>query len=396
MLCKICTFPVLRIEHANLNMLTPQGFPLAGDLSLLVCNRCQFVYNSSLSTAKDYMEYYRTFNKHQERSGELIKVDTEYFSQLVSFIASEGNFDFRDKKVLDFGSGALLFSELAIKEGAKIAKNYDVGLSQPEGLKFDLIISTHTFEHLLDPVTEFIELTESLSDEGLILIAVPDLQNYPRTYYGPYSHFDLEHINHFSKSSLTELFHRNGIEVVASRQSERLVSPTLAYSEILLLGRRSRVKLENDREDLFSASHTISNLMRRYDEDLVVMKEAFLQTLKRAKSNNHYALALYGISSYAFRFLNQLKLEGFLQEIGFYGDSDTRLKKLSIAEQPIMDKETFFEQLRLQTRAGKQVYVLLCAINAYRIFEMFEREERIEGVNVIMLPPDSQNRRDNI
>ena len=67
----------------------------------------------------------------------------------VDLIEGVDNFKWSDINVLDYGAGALLFSEMANLRGAKTAINYDLGERLPD-LKFQLIVSTHCFEHIYD------------------------------------------------------------------------------------------------------------------------------------------------------------------------------------------------------------------------------------------------------
>lgn len=393
--CKICSEVVQKYTNDHLNMLVPIDFPLTGEIVLNICNRCQFVSNVSSATEENYVEYYTRLNKHQVRNGDLSKIDESYFSDLVTFIADDTSFDFLNANVLDFGSGALLFSALAKKAGANLAVNFDIGMLTIREVVYDLVVSTHTFEHLLDPAKVFEDLLELLSHDGYIAIAVPDFSSYNSAYYGPYGHFDLEHINHFSTHSLVALFERNQIEIIAVRNGERRVSPTLAYSEVLLVGRRisgaplNKLELVN-----FSAEHELQSLVARYETDFKLTLKAFNNIVEEAKSVSKSQIAIYGLSSQAFRLLHALRGINQLDEIDFYGDSDPRLSNYGFVGSPILQKNEFYEQIKGAIDSGHSVYVVLFAINSYRILEMFEKEYMPDGMKVVSLPPDSQNRKD--
>ena len=393
--CKICCETVEKYTNSHLNMLVPNGFPLTGELALNVCNGCQFVSNLSSATEADYVEYYTRLNKHQVRVGDLSVIDKDYFSELVTFIAENSNFKFLNANVLDFGSGALLFSELAKEAGANLALNFDIGLSTIHDVLYDLVVSTHTFEHLLDPAKVFEDLLKLMNHDGYIAIAVPDFSAYSNAYYGPYSHFDLEHINHFSTHALVALYERNQIEIIAVRKGERRVSPTLAYSEVLLVGKRmAGVPIRNLELVDFSAEHELQSLVERYETDFKSTLEAFNNIVEEAKSVGKSQIAIYGLSSYAFRLLHGLKEIGQIDEVDFYGDSDPRLSTYGYAGNPILKKNAFYGYIKDAIENGFAVYVVVFAINAYRIVEMFNQECMLGGMKVIALPPDSQNRKD--
>ena len=45
--------------------------------------------------------------------------------------------------------------------------------------KFDLIILSHSLEHLIDPVKDLKLLSSKLSETGKIIVQIPDYQNNP-------------------------------------------------------------------------------------------------------------------------------------------------------------------------------------------------------------------------
>jgi hypothetical protein len=393
--CKVCGETVYKFTNSSLNMLVPKGFPLSGELTLNFCKQCQFVSNVSPSTQEDYVEYYTKLNKHQVRDGDLLEIDKSYFSDLITFISDNSDFSFLDSKILDFGSGALLFSDLAKAAGADQALNFDIGLSKIGDVKYDLIVSTHTFEHLLDPAKVFEDLLAQLTKNGHIAIAVPDFSTYDDVYYGPFSNFDLEHINHFSTPALVALFEKNQIDILAVRNGERRVSPTLAYSEVLLIGKRSSgIPSKKFEVTSFSAEHKLQTLFGRYEADFKGTMDGFDELVKESRSSGKSKIGLYGLSSHAFRLLFALKQIDQLSAIDFYGDSDSRLSEFGYGSSPILKKDEFFMYVKQAIDEGFAVYVIIFAINSYRILEMFSQELAIDGLRVVALPPDSQNRKD--
>jgi hypothetical protein len=247
---------------------------------------------------------------------------------------------------------------------------------------------------LLDPLSSIQELTTNVVDNGFVLISVPDLSRYDQFYYGPYCHFDLEHINHFVPNSLHKLFNLAGLEVIATYQSERQVQAHLSYSEVVMLGRKSQKLLTSSKNIHFDGVKYVEALIERYDEDLEVMKIEFvriLETFKNFPSTSVTKICLYGLSSYAFRFLNLIERDGLISQIDMFADSDSRLTKLTIAGgKSIIDKMTFGN---LQSNAARpeQIMVLVAAINSDKIVEMFKIE--FPDVPVHVLPPVTLNRK---
>jgi SAM-dependent methyltransferase len=104
----------------------------------------------------------------------------------------------------------------------------------PFDIKFDVIISTHVFEHVLN-LKEVVEnISRQLYDNGLVYIEVPDLEGYD--LQGNISPLDYitfyEHINHFTIQSLNDLFKWHGFSMAACgrkmlAQDSRLPLPVL-------------------------------------------------------------------------------------------------------------------------------------------------------------------------
>ena len=391
--CKICSQEVKVISNSNLKMLVPDGYPLDGDLDIRICQNCDFIFSSSKSSDTDYLSYYQDFNKHQNRDEKNKVFDRAYFQRVCEFISEHKTGGIADCRVLDWGSGSLIFEEVAKSLGAKSVSNFDVGGEKLKQL-FDIVIATHCFEHLLDPLSSIQELTTNVVDNGFVLISVPDLSRYDQFYYGPYCHFDLEHINHFVPNSLHKLFDMAGLDVIATYQSERQVQAHLSYSEIVMLGRKSQKLVTSSKKIHFDGVKYLEALIERYDEDLVIMKTEFvriLETFKNSLSTSATKICLYGLSSYAFRFLNLIERDGLISSIDMFADSDSRLTKLTIdGGKWIIDKITF-ENLQSNSAEPQQIMVLVAAINSDKIVAMFEVE--FPDIPVFVLPPVTLNRK---
>jgi len=391
--CKLCSQEVKVISNSNLKMLVPDQYPLDGNIDICICQNCDFVFSRSDSSANDYLSYYRDFNKHQNRDEKNRVFDRAYFQRVCQFLSEHKTGGIEGCRVLDWGSGSLIFEEVANHFGAKSVSNFDVGGEKLKQL-FDIVISTHCFEHLLDPLSSIQELTSCVVENGFVLIAVPDLSRYDQFYYGPYSHFDLEHINHFVSNSLQKLFELAGLEVVATYQGERQVQARLSYSEVVVLGRKSQKLITLSKTTHFDGVRYVGALIERYDKDLQIMKAKFVQTLENFKNsslNSEVKICLYGLSSYAFRFLNLIDRDGLISQIEIFADSDSRLTGLTIAGgKSIIDKMTF-ENLSSNVTAPSRIMVLVVAINSDKIMGMFEKE--FPNIPVVVLPPETLNRK---
>ena len=390
--CRLCGSKSVKIIIEGLKMATPVPYPLNGDMRLLNCALCGFVGAETKSVTRDYEHYYTHYNKHHSREGMLADLDRSYFEKIFAFIETGTARVFDGARVLDFGSGAKLLSEIAIKRGASVASNFDLKVSA-DGKLFDIIVSTHCFEHIFDFSTELARIHSMLSDDGVFCIAVPDIRGYSDYYYGPYNCFDLEHINHFDYKSLSEALRLNGFYPELVLESERLVTATLAYPEVVILAKKVKSNLlqeihfQSNRKPIETV---MESYMSRSAKDLTatLMKASEIFEANE-RDGVKAAYGIYGLSSYAFRILTRWDVTGI--PLGWLADSDCRLAGKSILRKKIFDSEEFKKCVRSNMEHGIRTICFVVAVNAHRI-ETFLRGIGVESLDVFILPPDCQNR----
>lgn len=74
--------------------------------------------------------------------------------------------------------------------------------------QFDLVCSFYVLEHVTDPVATVQEMTSLLRPGGTVYLLVPNAQANPADM------IVADHLQHFSESSLREVMHRAGLELV--------------------------------------------------------------------------------------------------------------------------------------------------------------------------------------
>lgn len=392
--CRNCGSRDLTWITKNISILVPTLYPLSGDFSVICCESCQFVGNYSVSGKADYINYYTNYNKHYHRNGSLSIIDEAYFMGVLDLIEKDGQLRWDDTDVLDFGSGALAFSNLAAKRGARACYNYDME-SPYEDIEYGLIASTHCFEHIFDFIFEFSRINSILRENGLFCVAVPDLRGYFDFYYGPYNCFDLEHINHFEIDTLTDSLTRTGFEIVSVRESERRVTPTLAYPEILVLARKTG-NLSKSLESQISIRESPRLVLEKYldksENDLNLILPFILDNISRILSvSPAISCGFYGLSSYAFRVLRVLNDSDF-KGLAWMADSDERLRGKTISDFIIKDSNEFATLVDENLKSNIRTVAFVCAVNSDRIVS-YLTERYSDAIDVIAIPPDCQNKR---
>ena len=127
------------------------------------------------------------------------------------------------------------------KSNHKIAPNI-IKLEELINNKFDLIMSTHVFEHLVDPLKILKDLRNSLKRNGLIYLEVPadifQLIKKPSIY---------EHINFYSRHSIKNLAYMANLEILSLKIEKYPYSyhDTIAYIVVLQKSRKIN-KIKNN------------------------------------------------------------------------------------------------------------------------------------------------------
>ena len=85
--------------------------------------------------------------------------------------------------------------------------------------KFDVIVLSHVFEHLLDCDKILKQLAERISEDGKIILLVPNSHSVSKIVFGRYwGWWQVPvHINHFSKNPLSVLAGRLGLKISFTR-----------------------------------------------------------------------------------------------------------------------------------------------------------------------------------
>ncbi|MDI7217523.1 class I SAM-dependent methyltransferase [Leptospira santarosai] len=210
------------------------------ELDIWECNGCGLVYLSSLNHITEH---------HYENSG-------MHGSEVVSVLSwlresdadDERRYNFlrsklMDKRLLDFGCGAGGFLLKALKE-TSISEGIELELRlqehyKEEGLKvwtnlekvinanrkFDIITAFHVIEHLTDPRKTISQLASMLSDDGELIIEVPNSNDallvlYESDAFSKFTYWS-QHLFLFNNDTLAKLIKQSGLKLNWMKQVQR-------------------------------------------------------------------------------------------------------------------------------------------------------------------------------
>ncbi|WP_313374668.1 class I SAM-dependent methyltransferase [Chishuiella sp.] len=181
-------------------------------------------------------KYYESKNYISHTDGK--KTIFERFYQVAKTINLNNKFNLindvaKGKKILDYGCGVGDFLELMQQKGydvlgmepnptARTIAQKKIGESKVVSIelkniqqKFDVITLWHVLEHIPNLNETIIELKNHLTENGVLIIAVPNHESYDAKYYGKYwAAYDVpRHLWHFSKNSMEKLLDNFGMKI---------------------------------------------------------------------------------------------------------------------------------------------------------------------------------------
>lgn len=177
-----------------------------------VCENCRFVFSRAVPSDSFLFEYYSDgFNYQSEH----IDINPDYDEE--ARIDTIKQHISGRSKIAEVGASTGEFCETLRKRGFQ-AKGIDpiaydegdvttafVGKDDTLDDTYDAIVSYYVLEHVTDTNKWLTEVTDTLSEGGIIILEVPNFQEYPR------ESLINEHFSHFTPTHLKSLLKKNGI-----------------------------------------------------------------------------------------------------------------------------------------------------------------------------------------
>jgi len=342
----------------------PVPYPLKGKQSIVQCEKCGFIYSDSDNTVNNYHQYYLELNKHKKRAKDAEDLDRAYYEKIFKKF---NNFK-KDVSILDFGSGDLLMKSILNEKGFSNISTFDIDSEAEYQNKFDLIISTHTFEHILDADIVLTKLKKYLKINGQLLIAVPDVSGYLEHYCGAYNWFDLEHINHFSPESLSNFVKSKGFTVIDCSSDKREVRPNLFYPEVIITCSKNEV--EKNKIQKICKKDNVNLILEKY------IKKSYSdlsKALVKYEGINKKRILVWGLGISLMRLINHVEIT---KNVDFV-DSDSRLWGRRLKGKDILSSNEL-------ENINKYDSILITAVN-YRAIEQYVRNRFGNDTKIIIL-----------
>ena len=236
------TCPNCGSDNTKLYVSTKDYF-LSGDkFDIYECSNCQVLFTHPIPDLEIlYSKYYKSDNylSHNKKTSDLFsklyravqKINIAEKANLIERINGQGK-----KKILEVGAGTGDFLS-AMKKGGwesfgiepseqarQVARQHNnlelyPSLDRIKESNFSIITLWHVLEHIPDLRDTINKLRGQLSDNGYLIIAVPNYKSFDARHYKQYwAGYDVpRHLYHFNKRSLKSIMEPNGFELIKTK-----------------------------------------------------------------------------------------------------------------------------------------------------------------------------------
>jgi 2-polyprenyl-3-methyl-5-hydroxy-6-metoxy-1,4-benzoquinol methylase len=264
---------------------------------LVSCNNCGFIFTNPIPDINDLGRYYKSneYISHSNTSKGLVNSIYQFVRKytLVKKLQLINNATKKSaaKNLLDVGCGTGEFLNTCKNAGWQVqgiepdddarnlaVNNYQLTINQESHLdaiaaeSFSCITMWHVLEHVPDLNARIQQLKKILTNDGKIIVAVPNCSSYDAQYYKQFwGAYDVpRHLHHFKPNDIELLFGNNGMKV------ERVLPMVFDSFYVSLLSEKYK--------------HNSTNLLAGFYRGLVSNMKA------ASKNNNTYSSQIYIIS----------------------------------------------------------------------------------------------------
>ena len=244
------------------------GVSLMEGYDVVVCRVCGLVFADRIPSEGKFERYYADASKYEfsHRGGQQHDAEVRRLRVLASWIAERVP---ASARLLDAGcaTGELLvalrehgFSDLTgldlSEASARHAREHHrlrvihatLDDKPHDSQAFDAVVLSAVLEHV-PALNRFLEQLKAwLKPDGLVIVEVPDAENFARAFNAPYQEFSIEHINFFSASALDNLMGAHGYSRVAVRQELCYAGPNLTGPVLTMIFRSGASPIAPARE----------------------------------------------------------------------------------------------------------------------------------------------------
>jgi SAM-dependent methyltransferase len=328
--CAVCDGHYFEVLH-NLKFKLMYDVELPDNYDIVICKQCGFVYGDTSASQKDYDTFYKNHNIYENPAS---YSDLHKYDMIFNELKNKWN---KEDSILEIGTANGELLDIFKRNGYTSLFGVDPSASCIETLesngitswqkslldfkpkrKFKNIILSHVLEHILDVKKAMNVLSTILEDDGTLYVEVPDSLQYIENGAMPFNFFDVEHINHFSQSTLITLVTNYGFDVVHSGRKKWAIGNNKFYPATWVLCRK---KTSFQEVKKYMKSYIKNCLDKKYDE---------ITSLAKSKEK----IIVWGTGSFAQRMYTMSNLSDC--NIQYYVDNNKSKTGKLFAEKVIM------------------------------------------------------------
>ena len=262
------------------------GIP--GTFRLVRCRECGFIYQDPRPLAASLQDFYGPgYGPHTTHPGKRRRMRI-YQQRIIDKVCGIAGSSFGTRTLLDVGCGAGDLLALARQLGWEVAGVEPAAVIEAppdalivadlsdralDGQRFDLVVMSHSLEHMREPSRALARIRELISPAGLLFIAVPNIASLEaRLFRNRWYPLDLpRHLYHFTPKTLRAMLRNTGFRVTRI-QYLPFFFLVQNLRNLVLPPRRPRVGpahprrgggLDNLKTAVYAASLTASDLLGR-------------------------------------------------------------------------------------------------------------------------------------
>jgi len=214
---------------------------VSGDyFSILECKNCGLGHTCPVPAEHNLGYYYKSveYFSHTDKPRSLLQVVYQHVRKIMitKKIGFINKYSKNGKRILDYGCGTGDFLAKCVEKGwgacglepdidarkiaekshnIKIADNLNE-LEHAETETFDVITLWHVIEHVYNLNETMIRLKKLLSENGVLVLAVPNRESYDAKHYKTkWGGYDVpRHLHHFNDKAIQSLAKRHGLIVI--------------------------------------------------------------------------------------------------------------------------------------------------------------------------------------